>query len=376
MMKKVLHISKFFYPYYGGIEDVVYTITQGLKNSNYEQQVICFSQNRHSSTEIIDEIPVTRVGVLGEIFSQPIPLCYRTQLKKVIASFKPDIIHIHLPNPLICACLLNIRTSGIKIVVHWHADILGKKLMYRLIRPVERKILDRADTIIATSREYAALSTPLQPYMNKVAILPNTINEHKFSIATDDTKEVERIRKKFGNKKIVLFIGRHVEYKGIRYLIESADQLPQDTIVLIAGSGQLTPKLLSQAQSHDNIYFLGRIPNEHIKFYMAAASVFAFPSIDRREAFGVALAEALYSGLPAVSFHIDGSGTNWVNQTNKTGFVVPNRDTETFAQAINTLLTDDALREQMSKEANLWVKNNFLSNQILRLIDIYGNLGV
>ncbi len=370
-MKKVLHISKFFYPYYGGIEDVVYTIIQGLKNSNYEQRVICFSQNMYSSKEIIDEIPVTRVGILGNFFSQPIPLRYHAHLKKVITSFQPDIIHIHLPNPLVCACLLNIRTNGIKIIVHWHADILGKKLMYQLIRPIERKILDKADTIIATSREYAALSNPLQDYMDKVAILPNTINEHKFSIADDDTKEVERIKKKFGHKKIVLFIGRHVEYKGIKYLIESATQMPQDTVVLIAGSGQLTPKLMTQAESHNNVYFIGRIPNEHIKFYMAAATVFAFPSIDRREAFGVAMAEALYSGLPAVSFHIDGSGTNWVNQNNKTGFVVPNRDVQALAQAINTLLSDHDLQKKMSKEATQWVSDHFLSNQIHQLIDIY-----
>jgi len=369
-MKKILHISKFFYPYYGGIEDVVYTIIQGLK-SNYEQQVICFSQDTGSHTEIIDEIPVTRVGILGEVFSQPIPLNYTHHLKKLINSFQPDIIHIHLPNPYVCACLMRLNLGKIQLVAHWHADILGKKLMYRLIQPIEKKVLERADNIIATSREYMALSNTLLPYSSKVSILPNTINEHKFSVAANDAKEVERIKKKFGNKKIVLFIGRHVEYKGIKYLIQSASQLPSDTVVLIAGTGQLTQKLIAAAQNQSNIYFLGRIPNEHIKFYLAAASVFAFPSIDRREAFGVALAEALYSGLPAVSFHIDGSGTNWVNQNNKTGLVVPNRDVEAFAQAISTLLKNDKIREKMSKEATQWISDNFLSNQIYRLIDIY-----
>jgi len=369
-MKKILHISKFFYPYYGGIEDVVYTIIQGLKG-NYEQQVICFSQDAHSYSDIIDEIPITRVGVIANMFSQPIPLCYTSQLKKVIHTFQPDIIHIHMPNPYVCACLLRLPLENIQLVVHWHADILGKKLMYRLIQPIEKQILEKADNIITTSREYMALSNPLLPYVHKVTILPNTINEHKFSVAANDAKEVERIKQKFGNKKIVLFIGRHVEYKGIKYLIESANQLPQDTVVLIAGTGPLTPKLTAMAQHQNNIFFLGRIPNEHIKFYMLAANVFAFPSIDRREAFGVALAEALYSGLPVVSFHIDGSGTNWVNQNNKTGLVVPNRDVEAFTQAIRTLLENETLREKMSKEATKWVSDNFLSNQIYKLRDVY-----
>lgn len=369
--KRILHVSKFFYPYYGGIEDVVYTIIKGLKNT-YDQQVICFAENGRTSHEVIDEIPVTRVGILGTLFSQPIPRGYKKQLNRLINSFRPDIIHLHLPNPLVCSCILHCNLRGAKVVVHWHADILGKDFMYWMIRPLEQRVLALADHIIATSHEYVTLSQPLQPYTDKISILPNTINEHKFSISQSDLLEVEQIRKRYQHKPIVLFVGRHVEYKGIRYLIRSAALLKHDAVVLIAGTGILTQQLRTLAKGQHNVVFLGRVPNEHIKLYLHAADVFAFPSIDRREAFGVALAEALYCGLPAVSFHIDGSGTTFVNQNGKTGIVVPNRDAEAFAQALDELLADDAKRAEMGQAAHEWAVQHFLSDQVQVLHAVYG----
>lgn len=369
--KRVLHISKFFYPYYGGIEDVVYTIIKGLKN-NYDQQVICFSERSRTYSELIDGIPVTRVGICGILFSQPLPIGYKCKLKQVLRSFQPDIIHVHLPNPWICACLSRLDLGQAKVVVHWHADILGKRLLYRLIEPYERRILQRADDIIATSREYVSLSNPLQAYRDKIVILPNTINENKLSLSEEDAVEIQRIRDRYLGRPLVLFIGRHVHYKGIKYLIRCVPMLKQDAVVLIAGTGVQTAQLMAQAKDNPSIHFIGRVPNEHIKFYLYASSVFAFPSIDRREAFGVALAEALYCGLPAVSFHIDGSGTTFVNRDNQTGLVVPNRDCEAFADAVNRLLEDEPLRKRLSQGAKQWARERFLSDQVLLLNQVYG----
>ena len=96
-----------------------------------------------------------------------------------------------------------------------------------------------------------------------------------------------------------------------------------------------------------------------MKLYHYAASVFVFPSITKNEAFGVALAEAMYCGTPAVTFTIPGSGVNWVSLNGETGIEVPNGDDKAYAKAIDTLLGDDELRMRYAENARKRVKENF-----------------
>ncbi len=369
--KRILHISKFYHPYYGGIEDVVYTIVNELKG-DYEQRVICFNHERGFVRSMDNGIEIIRVNAPVSIASQPCSLSFLWKLQHEINSFRPDIIHIHFPNPLVAAYLLMVNTHGAKIVVHWHADIIGKKAMYTFVKPIEHKVLKRAYRIVATSKQYIAKSTPLQPFLDKIVIIPNTINESKLQFFKGEEKKINAIRDRYIGKKIVFFVGRHVNYKGVDYLIAAASQLPDDCVVLIGGTGVETENLRHLAKPlGDKVRFLGRLPNNEMKYYLCAATVFAFPSIDRREAFGVALAEALYCGTPAVSFYIDGSGTTWVNQHEKTGLVVQDKDADHYAQAIKKLLSDDELCKQYGDNAAEWVRAHFLKNQISQLTTIY-----
>lgn len=366
-MKKILHISKFYPPYYGGIEDVVNSIVGALKGI-YDQQVICFNRGHKTTVDVVDGVTVTRVGIAGEVASQPIPMGYLVSLFRVMNSFRPDYIHIHLPNPLVCLLLLLLPTKGIKIVVHWHADILNNPL-YWLCRWVEQRILRRADYIIATSKEYVEASIPLKKHLQKVMILPNTIVEKKLAMPAQ--ADIEALRSRFGGKKIVLAVGRHVPYKGLPYLIEAAQYLSENVVVLIAGEGPETVYLHQLAKRQANVHFLGRISNNELSLYLHAADVFAFPSTDRREAFGVALAEALYCGVPAVTFAIQGSGVNWVNQDKVTGIVLKERSAKQYADALNTLLNDDDMHHAYGNNAQVWVKKNFLADQIDMLRNVY-----
>lgn len=367
-MRKILHISKFYTPYYGGIEDVVNSIVGTLKG-DYDQQVICFNNGYRTTVDIVDNVTVIRVGIVGIVASQPIPMGYWHSLYREIQSFRPDYIHVHLPNPLICSLLRLVPTKGIKIVVHWHADILNNPL-YWLCRREEQQMLKRADCIIATSKEYVEASSPLRNHLQKVMILPNTIVEKKLAMPTQT--DIDALRAKFGKKKIVLAVGRHVPYKGLPYLIEAAQYLSEDVAVLIAGEGPDTAYLHQLAERQTNIHFLGRLSNNDLSLYLHAADVFAFPSIDRREAFGVALAEALYCGVPAVTFAIQGSGVNWVNQDKVTGIVVKEKSAQKYADALNTLLNNDILRKTYGCNAKTWVREHFLANQINVLHKIYG----
>jgi glycosyltransferase involved in cell wall biosynthesis len=366
-MKKILHISKYYYPYYGGIEDVAHTIVKEL-NSYYDQRIICFNHERGTIFNI-NGTDVLRVGACCNIASQPVSFKYWYLLKKTIDTFLPDYIHLHLPNPLVASYLLTLDLHGAKIISHWHADILGQKSFYRLYRPFERAILKKSYKIITTSEPYVNSSIAIKPFLNKTVILPNTINENKLHLFDGEEEEINKIKEKYNHKKIVFFVGRHVPYKGIDYLIESDKYINEDCMILIGGTGEKSASLKEMAKDHPRIKFIGRLSNNEVKYYLHASDVFAFPSINRSEAFGVALAEALYCGLPAVSFNIDGSGTMWVNQNNKTGIVVENKNVEKFGEAISILLGNDILRNQMSENAKEWARQNFLPNQILPIIE-------
>ena len=369
-MKKILHVSKYFYPYYGGIEDVARTIVEELK-PYYEQKIICFNHEK-GTVYNINGADVLRIGTTFTFASQPVSFKYRRLLQKTINEFKPDFIHLHLPNPLVATLILTLNLRGAKIITHWHADILGQKSFYPFYQPFEKKILEKSYKIITTSELYKQYSLPLKPFLDKTSILPNTINEHKFHLYEGENIEIESIKKKYGNKKIVFYVGRHVFYKGIEYLIQSEKEITEDCVILIAGTGELSAKLKEMANNSQRIKFIGRLSNNDMKYYLHASDVFAFPSHNRSEAFGVALAEALYCGLPAVSFNIEGSGALWVNKNNYTGLVVENKNVTEFANAINKILASNKLRTEMSKNGKNWAKKNFLKNQVLEILsEIY-----
>ena len=373
-MKKILHISKYYFPYHGGLEDIARSIVIEMREK-YEQRVVCFNHTHTGtirSTE--DGVEVVRINAPLTISSQPISFSYLQVLRQEIRSFRPDIIHVHFPNPLVGLFLLLIPLDGIRLIIHWHSDILGKQVLYRLYRPLEQRILQRADAILVTSPQYKEYSAPLRKFSEKIHILPNIVHEPKLLFQPEDKQAVKRIKDHFSEKKIVFFLGRHVPYKGVDILLQSVPYLSDTCVVVIGGTGEQTAYWQQLAAPYgDKVQFVGELHDDEKRRFLYASDVFAFPSIDRREAFGVALTEALYCGAPAVSFRIEGSGSMWVNQNGKTGIVVENIDPHAFAEAINTLIQDDVLRARYSKAAHQWIKKNFLTDQLYLLLTVYGN---
>lgn len=304
---KILHISKFYPPYRGGIEDICFSVVSALK-SNSTQIVVCFNDNSKNTLSRIDDVEVARAGILGEFASQPISFSYYFLIRKYIKEFKPDIIHLHLPNPLACFYLLSLIPKQTKLIIHWHSDIVAQKYIYKLFAPIEKRILQRSNKILVTSPQYLEYSAPLSKFKYKSVVIPNVISLEKMNLKSKNITD-ELIKERYKNKDIIFFMGRHVPYKGIEYLIEAEKYIKSDCVILIAGAGPITKDLVKKVTS-DRIHFIGRIPDDEIGEYMKAASIFAFPSITKNEAFGVVLAEAMYCKAVPVTFTIEGSGVN------------------------------------------------------------------
>ena len=212
--------------------------------------------------------------------------------------------------------------------------------------------------VCVTSPQYRDGSLPLQPFRDKVKIVQNAMDEDNFILRDGDVEKIDAVKAKYGNKPIVFFIGRHIQYKGLPHLIEAEKYVKSDCVFVIAGSGPLTDELKAQCKS-SRAHFVGRLSDEDLKLHHYAASVFAFPSVTKNEAFGVALAEAMYCGTPAVTFTIPGSGVNWVSLNGETGIEVSNGDDKAFAEAIDKLIDDKELSKRYAGNGMKRVRDNF-----------------
>lgn len=353
---KILQISTYYPPNFGGIEQLAYDFSRILTKQGNEVKVICFNNKKETVKDNYEGIDVLRVGFKLKFASQAISLRYFFELRKIIKVFHPDVIHIHLPNPLIATYLLMLRPKC-HITLHWHSDIVKQKKMKLLYGPFEKALIKRGERIVTTTQIYAENSDAIKNYLNKVQVIPSPINETILgTISENEQWKINQIRAKYKNRKIVFFIGLHREYKGLRYLIDSAQYLTNEYIVLIAGSGPLTEELKQKTRELNlsNVEFIGRISDEDKKIYLYASDIYAFPSITKNEAYGLALVEALYCGLPAVTFTIKGSGVNYVNQDGVTGIEVHEFNAQKYAYALMNVS-----KEKYGNAAHKWASQNF-----------------
>lgn len=365
-MKKILHISKYYYPFSGGTEQIARDCVNALKDC-YEQKIIAFN-DKGKKDEIItvDGIEVIKCGCIVKISSQSISLTYRRQLRAVLNEFQPDIIVFHYPNPFVAGILLKEIKKKMKLVVYWHLDIIRQKFLRIFFKGQNRKLLKRADMVIATSPNYVEGSEWLKSVKEKCKVIPNCINVNRMEITPEINKRAAKIKSDNKGKIICIAVGRHTEYKGLTYLIQASKYLDDRFKIYITGKGELTEKLHKEAANNNKILFTGRIGDSELKALMMASDIFCFPSITKNEAFGLALAEGMYYEKPTVTFTIPGSGVNYVSINGVTGIEVENRNAKKFANAMLILADNADLRQKYGKAGKKRVEEKFLSTQFSR----------
>ena len=359
---KILQISNYYKPHIGGIEQVAHDISDSLLN-NYEQKIICFSEDKNDKTEVIDDVEVIKCGYFKKVASQALSFSYGKRLKKVMTEYNPDVVIFHYPNPFVAHYLLKYKKKNFKLIVWFHADIVNQKILGKLFKGQTRRLLKRADKIVTTSPIYRDSSLSLTNFKNKTEVIPCCINETRLTITEDIKNEINNLKNKYQNKIIVFAIGRHVTYKGLTYLIKSARYLDEKYQVIIAGKGPLTNELIEEAKGLKNVEFIGKISDSSVVAYLNACDIYAFPSITKNEAFGISLAEAMYFSKPAITFTIPGSGVNYVSLNNVTGIECPNSDDVKFAEAIKLLGKNIDLRNKYGNNAQKRVLENFTFDQ-------------
>lgn len=151
------------------------------------------------------------------------------------------------------------------------------------------------------------------------------------------------------DKKVVLFVGRLAEVKGVTYLIEAMRQI--DALLVIVGDGPLKKELEKQAQKINNsigierIKFLGSKTHKELNSIYASADIFVMPSVTARdggrEGFGLVMLEAMASGLPIVASN--SGGIAQLIQDGVNGLLCEERNIDQLIEYINVLLDNSNL---------------------------------
>lgn len=360
---KVLNVSNYYKPHIGGIEQLVHDISDSLIDE-CEQKVICFNSEKESKVEVVDGVEVTYIGSFAKVASQSLCIGYGRALKKIIREYEPDVVIFHYPNPFVATKLMkHLKNRKFKFIIWWHLDITKQKLLKLFFEPQNQELLKYADKIVATSPNYIEGSKYLSSVKEKCIVIPSCVNEHRIAYTDINIKNAKDIKDKYSGKTILFAFGRHVEYKGLKYLIKASKLLDDRFVVLIGGEGPLTKSLKELAQDDKKVVFLGRLTDSQLKDYLIACDIFCFPSITKNEAFGIGLAESLYYGKPSITFNIPGSGVNYVSVDELTCTEVENCNYHAYANAIMDLASDE--------NKYLTYKNNALERVKLFSYDLF-----
>ncbi|MGH8687206.1 MAG: glycosyltransferase [Burkholderiales bacterium] len=358
---KILQHVKGYRTTLGGIERVVEELVPELaRYPDLEVDVLCQGPERRqyplsSRGTVYEERPTLAVSAAALSWGD-----YRTW--RAIAS-RYDVIHVHAPWPQSSLNLLLSSFDG-AVVLHWHSDIVRQRLLYRAYQWLERRLLERADAIIATSPKLLDESAALEGFRGKARAVPIGIAESKEAISVD---EIAAARAKYGARPLVFTLGRLVPYKGFEYLVRAAASLAPEARVLIGGEGPLRgelERLIHDRGVNDRVSLLGRLTDREVELHMRACDVFCLPSVQKSEAFGIVQIEAMRAGRPVVSTRIAGSGIDWVNEDGVSGFTVEARQPEALSSALNRLLQDLELARKMGAQARRRYEETFTAQRM------------
>lgn len=362
---KILQVSKLYNPWIGGVEKIAEQIAENLnKKDGFEIKVLSCRPRGIKKEEIINGVKSIKASSLGIFLGMPLSFSFFNLFKKL--SQETDLITIHHPFPLADLALFFIKPEK-KIIVHYHSDIVRQKLLNFLVKPLVCHTLKKASKIIVSSPNLLKNSSYLKNFKEKCEIIPFGVDLNKFKKNKSQEQKIRKIKEKYG-KNLVLFVGRIVYYKGLKYLIEAMKNLEAD--LLIIGEGPLKKNLQNKAKKlggKNRIYFLPFLPEKELISFYYASDVLVLPSIFKSEAFGIVLIEAMACKKPIISTELD-TGTSFVNQTGITGFVVPPKDSKALTLAIKKIIKNKKIAEKIGQNAYSKVIQNFSLEKMLEKI--------
>lgn len=358
---KVTHITRYAYPHIGGIEAVISQINESLPNEEFEKEVLCCSNSEKTSVE--NDVKYNRCKYLFEFAANTISPEFIWKLSRV----DTDIIHYHMPFIFAVIAHFIARPKYKKMYITYHGAIVGYDEVMKPFWGIYKYFYKIADKIHVLSPTIINSDPILSENKEKCEIVPYGVD-----LKLDyNQEEVNKIKEKYKNKKIILAIGRFVKAKGFSYLIQAMQNV-EEAFLLIIGDGPLKKDFESYINENnlkDKVILLGSISDKKTKNnYIQASDIFV--SSSQQESFGIVLLEAMRLGKPIINTNL-GTGVNYVSIHNETGITVEPKDSEELANAMNKLIQDNSLSIILGQNSRKRVENIFSFDLIK---DRYKNL--
>ena len=374
---KVVQTNKAYYPKVGGIETTITNLSEGLvKDFKVSVQVLTCNDQRSSKKVMknLNGVDIIYVPTIGFVASLPISVAYM----KSLSQLNGDILHVHEPFPWADLSYLfskKIRSNFRKLVVSWHSDIVRQKWALTFYRPYIHKFLKLADKILVSNKNLIEFSEYLPDYKSKCEVIPLGAKLDWVNNSSNRSDRVKKIKSEYASP-LVLFVGRLVYYKGIQYLIEAINQVPDVSLVII-GSGPLKKELLNQIKNlnlEKRIHILPEVDEETLHSFYEACDIFVLPSVEKSETYGIVQIEAMACGKPVICTELN-TGTTFINQDGVTGLVVSSRSSVELSEAIRKLVADSSLRSKLGENARKRALNEFTAEKMVeRTLNVYRNL--
>ncbi|MFQ5645923.1 MAG: glycosyltransferase family 4 protein [bacterium] len=331
---KICLVSDFFLPGIGGVEYVVHYLAEALVRKGCQVEVLAPSVPEEKKS-----YRVTRLKSFCSEYKENIELDYRINLGLVYARSGFDVINAHFVYPSGYAAAAWGKSRGVPVVVTTHGVDVQRipELSYGLTYDIKIKkktvaALSQADLVTSPSLALWKSSVDLAGNPEKNLRIPHGIDPRIFQAGySGDLKT-----------PYIIYLGRLQKMKGVNLLIESFKKVISvcpDLRLLIVGDGEERVNLVEQslkAELSGKIIFTGVKTGREKFAALAGAELLVCPSL--KEAFGIAVTEAMALGLPVVGF--DTAGVNELVKHGYNGFLAPKYDTAMLAGHIIKLLQD------------------------------------
>ena len=337
----------------GGVQEVVFQLHKHLQKKGHESLIITSRPRAYKETCPEGMVLLGRSAKMNTPFSTMVDFGLEVDVDEIDALFereKFDILHFHEPWIPVLSRQILTRSDAVNIAT-FHGtppnNIMSKSIL-NIVVPYTKSVLKYLHKYTAVSETAAAYIKTLTT--EPVEIVPNGID-------LDTFKPIAHLKKQHKIKKI-LYLNRLEGRKGAKYLIDAYARLRQDhndVRLLIAGKGVKKKALERYVDLYEipDVEFLGYVDDCQKLKLMNEADLYCSPAIFG-ESFGIVLLEAMAVGTPLVAGNNPGYASV-LKDRGRLSLVTP-QNTETFAQRLELMLYDDAVRRIWLEWATEYVK--------------------
>ncbi len=275
------------------------------------------------------------------------------RFRRIVKDFQPKILVTYLIHADLFGRVFG-RVFGIRKIV---CNQRGKLLQWEFLR-----ILDRLTTclvtkyIVQTSVAREELVQKLHLPEERFEIIPNAIDTKEFDF-TFDTEKKQKELNILPNETTLICVSNLRRNKGHEYLLEAFEKIEKHNIkLLIVGDGERKEELKNQTKNYTSrkrILFLGK--RYDVKELLKISTIFILPTLG--EGMSNAIMEAMACGVTVITTDIP-ENRELINHE-KTGILVPPRNSDALAKAIERLIADPMLRDRLGASARTSIEEHF-----------------